>query len=219
MEDNQEQKQVTVEPDDGLKSESLDALTEVKGDVHNLDNLSSHGYIELPPIEFDMAKVYTSCEKDAPFYYVRITGGDSDIFPHGLSLANQFEREEDAVDYATQVNTYLKSIFSPDWQNDELDTMEKELVEEIQSWKDGWHTDNHKLEDKPTGLPSLCACLGPQFNEPVCPCILQVQGLPPSKERLEREAYLASPEGQAEQALLWKQFDEGVRNMFPKEEK
>lgn len=40
-------------------------------------------------------------------------------------------------------------------------------------------------------LPSVCACLGKQFNEPECPCTMRRFRLPPSKERL---AYLASDE-------------------------
>lgn len=48
-------------------------------------------------------------------------------------------------------------------------------------------------------LPSACACLGPQFNEPECPCTMRRLNLPPSKERLEHYAWLDSPEGKAYQ--------------------
>ena len=47
-------------------------------------------------------------------------------------------------------------------------------------------------------LPSACACLGPQFNEPHCPCTMRRLHLPPSEERLADLAYWDSPEGKLE---------------------
>ena len=35
---------------------------------------------------------------------------------------------------------------------------------------------------------SACACLGPQFGEPLCPCMMKASGAPRSKEY---EAYYA----------------------------
>jgi hypothetical protein len=43
-------------------------------------------------------------------------------------------------------------------------------------------------------LPSACACLGPQFNEPHCPCTMHRLGLPPSQERLDYIAFQNTPE-------------------------
>lgn len=51
-------------------------------------------------------------------------------------------------------------------------------------------------------LPSVCGCLGPQFNEPYCPCMMQRTNTPPSPERLE---YLASIDSKSEEEK-WRNF-------------
>ncbi len=55
-----------------------------------------------------------------------------------------------------------------------------------------------------------CACLGPQFNEPHCPCAMRYLNLPPSAERLADQAYRNSPEGIRERAAQ----DQALRDMF-----
>lgn len=35
-----------------------------------------------------------------------------------------------------------------------------------------------------TGELSLCACLGPMYGEPYCPCQMARRGLPPSPQRV-----------------------------------
>lgn len=56
----------------------------------------------------------------------------------------------------------------------------------------------------------LCACLGKQYNEPECPCVMNRLNLPPSQERLDHLAYLDSPEGKEEQRIQW----ENLKAMF-----
>lgn len=53
---------------------------------------------------------------------------------------------------------------------------------------------------------SACACLGPQFNEPKCPCAMRREGLPSSPERLAHNAYWTSPEGLELSAKNLEQF-------------
>ncbi len=57
---------------------------------------------------------------------------------------------------------------------------------------------------------SACGCLGPQFNEPHCPCTMRRLNLPPSADRLADQAYWNSPEGIQERAAK----DEALRDMF-----
>lgn len=49
---------------------------------------------------------------------------------------------------------------------------------------------------------SVCACLGPQFGEPECPCAMNRLGLPPSQERLDYIAYQNTDEYKAEQEVM-----------------
>lgn len=55
------------------------------------------------------------------------------------------------------------------------------------------------INNQKLNLSSVCACLGAQFNEPECPCVMRRLGLPPSAERLAHQAWLNSPEGKEQQ--------------------
>ena len=54
----------------------------------------------------------------------------------------------------------------------------------------------------------VCACLGPQFNEPHCQCTMNRVNLPLSQERLDYNVYLRSPEGIREQEDQWNKLKE-----------
>lgn len=61
----------------------------------------------------DFTRIYLDFDEveKIPFHYVRIVGGDSDLFSHGLGLANKFKTEAEAIIYANKVEEYLKSMF------------------------------------------------------------------------------------------------------------
>jgi hypothetical protein len=62
---------------------------------------------------------------------------------------------------------------------------------------------------------SACGCMGPQFNEPYCPCSMRRLNLPPSPERLADQSYWDSPEGIKKRAAQ----DKALRDMFNRNRK